>query len=64
MSHAAKKKLLSLIIFRYSIFKMQKFYLLTAAKVDSCEITNEQISNILISLNVKKAHGQAKFLLM
>ena len=33
------------------------FYLLTGAKLDSCEITVEQISNILVSLNINKAHG-------
>ena len=37
--------------------QLPDFFLLTAAKLDSCEFTNEQISNILNSLNVNKAHG-------
>ena len=36
---------------------LPNFFFLTAAKLDSIVITNEQISNILISLKVNKAHG-------
>ena len=36
---------------------LPNFHLLTAVKLDSCEITNKQISNILISLKVNKAQG-------
>ena len=37
--------------------KLPDFFLLTAAKLDSSLITNEQIANLLISLKVNKAHG-------
>ena len=37
--------------------KLPDFFLLTAAKLDSSVITNEQITNLLTSLKVNKAHG-------
>ena len=36
---------------------LPNLYFLTSAKPDSCVITNEQILNILISLNANNAHG-------
>ena len=36
---------------------LPNFYLLTGAKLETCEVTNEQISNILASLKTNKAHG-------
>ena len=36
---------------------LPNFSLSTAAKLDSCVITNEHVSNILVGLNENKAHG-------